>query len=77
LPQSFTIKASDFHHITMILETLKYQYEALAYKINEQYVKISLIGSGMRDMSGVGSKACLTFIGNNIPVYQTTTSEIS
>ena len=35
----------------MILKTLKNQYEALAYKINEHYVKISLIGSGMRDMS--------------------------
>ncbi len=46
----------------MILETLKNQYEALAYKINEHYVKISLIGSGMRDMSGVASKAFLTLI---------------
>lgn len=62
---------------SMILETLKNQYEALAYKINEHYVKISLIGSGMRDMSGVASKAFLTLIENNIPFYQTTTSEIS
>lgn len=74
---SFTIKDSDFHQISMILETLKNQYEALAYKINEHYVKISLIGSGMRDMSGVASKAFLTLIENNIPFYQTTTSEIS
>ncbi|MCW1286990.1 ACT domain-containing protein, partial [Staphylococcus aureus] len=66
LQLSFTIKDSDFH-----------QYEALAYKINEHYVKISLIGSGMRDMSGVASKAFLTLIENNIPFYQTTTSEIS
>lgn len=77
LQLSFTIKYSDFHQISMILETLKNQYEALAYKINEHYVKISLIGSGMRDMSGVASKAFLTLIENNIPFYQTTTSEIS
>ncbi|HDT6171064.1 TPA: aspartate kinase [Staphylococcus aureus] len=77
LQLSFTIKDSDFHQISMILETLKNQYEALAYKINEHYVKISLIGSGMRDMSGVASKAFLTLIENNIPFYQTTTSEIS
>ena len=56
LQLSFTIKDSDFHQISMILKTLKNQYEALAYKINEHYVKISLIGSGMRDMSGVASK---------------------
>ncbi len=77
LQLSFTIKDSDFHQISMILETLKNQYEALPYKINEHYVKISLIGSGMRDMSGVASKAFLTLIENNIPFYQTTTSEIS
>lgn len=77
LQLSFTIKDSDFHQISMILKTLKNQYEALAYKINEHYVKISLIGSGMRDMSGVASKAFLTLIENNIPFYQTTTSEIS
>ncbi len=59
----------------MILETLKNQYEALAYKINEHYVKISLIGSGMRDMSGVASKAFFNY--DNIPFYQQATSEIS
>ncbi|MEJ7453730.1 ACT domain-containing protein, partial [Staphylococcus xylosus] len=35
------------------------------------------IGSGMRDMSGVASKAFISLINAGIPFYQTTTSEIS
>lgn len=77
LQLSFTYKDSDVHQISAIFENLRCQFEALDYKINEHYVKISLIGSGMRDMSGVASKAFMTLINNNIPFYQTTTSEIS
>jgi aspartokinase len=46
--------------ISSILETLKEDFSALDFRINEEYVKISLIGSGMRDMSGVASKAFIT-----------------
>lgn len=77
LQMSFTIKDSDAIQITKILEQLSEDFNALDFKINEEYVKISLIGSGMRDMSGVASKAFMTLIANNIPFYQTTTSEIS
>jgi len=59
------------------LENLSTHFSALDYKINEAYVKISLIGSGMRDMSGVASKAFMTLINSDISFYQTTTSEIS
>ncbi|WP_436853826.1 aspartate kinase [Staphylococcus caeli] len=77
LQMSFTIKDTDAVQISSILETLKEDFSALGFKINEEYVKISLIGSGMRDMSGVASKAFITLIENNIAFYQTTTSEIS
>ena len=77
LQLSFSIKDSDVHQISSILENLSEQFDALDYKINEEYVKISLIGSGMRDMSGVASKAFMTLINSKIPFYQTTTSEIS
>ncbi|MBO1197800.1 aspartate kinase [Staphylococcus simiae] len=77
LQLSFTIKDNDVYQISTIFENLRHQFEALDYKINEHYVKISLIGSGMRDMSGVASKAFMTLINNNIAFYQTTTSEIS
>ena len=77
LQLSFSIKDSDVQQISSILEELSTTFDALDYKINEAYVKISLIGSGMRDMSGVASKAFITLINSNIPFYQTTTSEIS
>ncbi|MDU0996217.1 MAG: ACT domain-containing protein, partial [Staphylococcus lugdunensis] len=77
LQLSFSIKDSDIHQISDILENLSVSFSALDYKINETYVKISLIGSGMRDMSGVASKAFITLINAKIPFYQTTTSEIS
>ncbi|NWK83738.1 aspartate kinase [Staphylococcus sp. GSSP0090] len=77
LQMSFTIKDTDVAQISSILETLKVDFSALDFRINEAYAKISLIGSGMRDMSGVASKAFITLIENNISFYQTTTSEIS
>lgn len=77
IQMSFTIKDTDAFQISTILETLKEQFNALDFKINEEYVKISLIGSGMRDISGVASKAFITLIENDISFYQTTTSEIS
>lgn len=77
LQLSFSIKDSDMQQISDIFERLKANFEALDFKINEQYVKISLIGSGMRDMSGVASKAFITLMESQIPFYQTTTSEIS
>lgn len=77
LQMSFTIKDTDVAQISSIPETLKEDFSALDFRINEEYVKISLIGSGMRDMSGVASKAFITLIENDISFYQTTTSEIS
>ena len=67
LQLSFSIKDSDIHQISDILENLSVSFSALDYKINETYVKISLIGSGMRDMSGVASKAFITLINAKIP----------
>ncbi|MGX0035314.1 aspartate kinase [Staphylococcus auricularis] len=77
LQMSFTIKNSDSQQITTFLQQLSEYFNALDYTINESYVKISLIGSGMRDMSGVASKAFSTLLAHDITFYQTTTSEIS
>ncbi|WP_213563251.1 aspartate kinase [Staphylococcus auricularis] len=77
LQMSFTIKDSDSQQITTFLQQLSEYFNALDYTINESYVKISLIGSGMRDMSGVASKAFSTLLAHDITFYQTTTSEIS
>lgn len=77
LQLSFTIKDSDAHQIEQIIENLIVVYPHLRYKMKENYAKLSVIGTGMRDMSGIASKAFRTLISNNIKFYQTTTSEIS
>lgn len=77
LQLSFSIKDTDLTQIKGILEKLSESYKTLDYKLNDEYAKISLIGSGMRDMSGVASKAFISLINAGVPFYQTTTSEIS
>lgn len=77
LQLSFSIKDTDLTQIKGILEKLSEGYKSLDYKLNDEYAKISLIGSGMRDMSGVASKAFISLINAGVPFYQTTTSEIS
>src|SRR5699024_7456256 len=77
LQLSFTMKDMEEKRIQKIFAHLKQFYPELYYKIENKYVKISIIGSGMRDMSGVASKAFRTLIDSDIHFYQVTTSEIS
>lgn len=77
LQLSFTMKDMEEHHLQNILSRLKQHYPELAFKIENQFVKVSVIGSGMRDMSGVASKVFRTLIEADVPFYQVTTSEIS
>ncbi|WP_430786513.1 aspartate kinase [Virgibacillus flavescens] len=74
---SFTMKDTEEHQIQKIFSHLKQDYPDLYFKIENQYVKVSVIGSGMRDMTGVASKVFRTLIEAEIPFYQVTTSEIS
>ncbi|ULG74533.1 aspartate kinase [Macrococcus brunensis] len=74
---SFTMKDTDAQQIDKIFSVLKKEYPSLNFAIQEDYVKVSVIGSGMRDMSGVASKVFMTLLNHNIPFYQVTTSEIS
>lgn len=74
---SFTMKDTDTNQINKIFTILQSEYPPLNFIIQEDYVKVSVIGSGMRDMSGVASKVFMTLLDNRIPFYQVTTSEIS
>ncbi|ULG72266.1 aspartate kinase [Macrococcus brunensis] len=74
---SFTMKDTDFNQINKIFTMLKSDYPSMNFIIQEDYVKVSVIGSGMRDMSGVASKVFMTLLNHHIPFYQVTTSEIS
>ncbi|GGI42126.1 aspartate kinase [Mammaliicoccus stepanovicii] len=77
LQLSFTIKDSEVVQIEDIIEQLIIDYPHLKYTMKEHYAKLSVIGTGMRDMSGIASKAFRTLINSNVHFYQTTTSEIS
>ncbi|MFD1849801.1 aspartate kinase [Oceanobacillus bengalensis] len=77
LQLSFTMKDTEEHQIQQIFKRLRQDYPELYFKIEDQFTKVSVIGSGMRDMTGVASKVFRTLIEANIPFYQVTTSEIS
>ncbi|WP_404452232.1 aspartate kinase [Virgibacillus necropolis] len=74
---SFTMKDTEEQQIQKIFFRLKKDYPELYFKIENHFVKVSVIGSGMRDMTGVASKVFRTLIEADIPFYQVTTSEIS
>lgn len=74
---SFTMKNTEAHQINAMITSLQQQYPALLHEVNQQYAKVSVVGSGMRDMSGVAAKVFTTLIDENIPYYQVSTSEIS
>lgn len=74
---SFTYQSDESNTLSHWLQDLKEDYPDLTYVISNHYAKISLVGSGMREMSGVASKAFMALINQAIPFYQTTTSEIS
>jgi len=74
---SFTAKHNDKIQIEALTGVLKETYTDLNIILNEDFVKLSVIGAGMRDMHGVASKVFRTLIENNISFSQVTTSEIS
>lgn len=77
LQLSFTMKDTEEDQIQKIFSHLKRDYPDLYFKIENRFVKVSVIGSGMRDMTGVASKVFRTLIESEISFYQVTTSEIS
>ena len=77
LQLSFTMKDTEEQQIQEIFSKLQQDHPELYFKIENRFVKVSVIGSGMRDMSGVASKVFRTLIESDIGFYQVTTSEIS
>lgn len=74
---SFTAKHNDKVQIEALTSALQETYEELEIVLNEKFVKLSVIGAGMRDMHGVASRVFRTLIENGISFSQVTTSEIS
>ncbi|MFC3418262.1 aspartate kinase [Salinicoccus hispanicus] len=74
---SFTVKDADSYRLDEIFEAVGHMHPEMMLDARTTRSKVSIIGSGMRDMTGVASKAFRALQAAGIPFYQTTTSEIS
>ncbi len=73
---SFTAPKNDIYTIKEIMSELKSEMKGLSIEIEEDITKLSVIGLGMRNQSGVAAKMFKIFAQNNIKFKQVTTSEI-
>jgi aspartate kinase len=73
---TFTVPRSDVKQTIKTLEELKYEigYEELSSNLN--VAKVSIIGVGMRNHSGVASKAFRALADENVNILMISTSEI-
>lgn len=74
---SFTTKAEDRKQLTKYMISLQDEYSDIAISLNEDYVKVSIIGAGMMEAPGVISQIYKTIIKNNMRIHQISTSGIS
>lgn len=74
---SFTCKKTDEQFLSAVIGNLTKLHPTTSSNIRTDCSKLSLVGSGMRDVSGVAAKAFRLLCQNNIEFYQVTTSEIS
>ncbi len=74
---SFTCKKTDRQFLENVIRNLSNDFPTIENVIKDDCTKLSIVGSGMRDVSGVAARAFRIFFRNNIDFYQVTTSEIS
>lgn len=74
---SFTCKDTDLNFLNKVLESLSAKFSSVKSKVNSGCAKVSIVGSGMRDVSGVAARAFRLLSSNGVKFYQVTTSEIS
>jgi aspartate kinase len=73
---TFTVPRADVDQTIKILEKLKYEigYQELTHNLNVS--KVSIIGVGMRNHSGVASRAFRALADENVNILMISTSEI-
>lgn len=74
---SFTTKLEDKRRLTESIISLKEKYPEIDVSLNEDYVKVSVIGAGMMEAPGVISDIYKIVINNDMRIYQISTSGIS
>lgn len=73
---SFTAPKFDEDMVKNILKRISTHIKTIEIKLETNITKISVIGIGMRNQSGVAAKIFKVFADNNIQFKQVTTSEI-
>ncbi len=74
---SFTTSREDLREVREVLQNIKKEIADITVQRDESVVKISVIGIGMRQQSGVAAHIFDIFARNKIKFKQVTTSEIS
>lgn len=74
---SFTCKKTDEHFLEKVIGNLSKNFPTIESSVRDDCAKLSIVGSGMRDVSGVAARAFRLLGQNDIRFYQVTTSEIS
>jgi len=74
---SFTIPREDAHVARELMDTWQQEDDAIHWNINEDIVKMSIVGMGMRTHSGVAGKVFDLLEQEGIEVKMITTSEIN
>lgn len=74
---SFTCKDTDLNFLNQVFENLRGKFVSMESNVNDGCAKVSIVGSGMRDVSGVAARAFRLLSSNGVKFYQVTTSEIS
>ncbi len=74
---SFTAGANDFNQINEVLDKLIKNHPSIEIIIDDQVVKVSVVGQAMRHQSGVAAELFQVLAQNDIEFKLVTTSEIS
>ncbi len=74
---SFTTYKEDRLALEEILRAFKQEHNSIDYYLDDQLVKLSVVGIGMVSQSGVASRLFSLLSDHDIKFYQVTTSEIS
>ncbi|WP_350344731.1 aspartate kinase [Proteinivorax tanatarense] len=74
---SFTASAQDYKSVKEAMEVIAQKHSNVEIKKDNEIIKLSVVGTGMRTQSGVAAKMFRIFADNQIEFQQVTTSEIS
>lgn len=74
---SFTSNGDDKHTVKALMADIAEEFPTIDYLLDDEVIKLSVVGVGMMSQSGVASRLFDLFASNQVDFYQVTTSEIS